>query len=160
MGTKSNSGNTKKINSMAQIYRGLIDIFYEHNTALKQRVTDHVRSFDRAPAEDDLDNQFYEMSGFWRIILELIVHTYTQLSLNIGIILVSVLVAVTWPIMFLVELFSAVWYRNTVNSGYYQEVPQIEPKAEADTPGDGKVMRRMVYEETKVKAVTPRSDKK
>ena len=158
MGTRTDSGNSKKINSMAQIYRGLIDIFYENNSALKQQVTGHVRSFDRPPIEDD--DQLYEMSGFWRIILELIVHTYTQVSLNIGIVLISTLVIVTWPIMFLVELFSAVWYRHTSQPVYYQEAPQVEPNAEADTSGDGKVVRRMVYEETKVKAVTPRSDKK
>lgn len=158
MGTRTDSANTKKINSMAQIYRGLIDIFYEHNAMLKQRVTKHVRSFDHAPAEDD--DQFHEMSGFWRIILELIVYTYTQVSLNIGIVLISLLVVVTWPIMFVVELFSAVWYRYSSPPVYYQEELQIEPKVEPDISGDGKVMRRMVYEETKVKAVTPRSDKK
>jgi hypothetical protein len=159
MGTRTDNRNSKKINSMAQIYRGLIDIFYENNSALKQQVTRHVRSFDRPPIEDD--DQLYEMSGFWRIILELIVHTYTQVSLNIGIVLISLLVVATWPIMFLVELFSAVWYRHGSHQPvYYQEEPQIDPKAEADTSGDGKVVRRMVYEETKVKAVTPRSDKK
>lgn len=158
MGTGSDDSNTKETTKkqhyvMARLYRGLLDILRSKNDSTMGAIITHVRSFDQAPG--DTEESYTGVLGFWRMLIEMVFQVYTQLCLFGGVMLVFSLVIISWPIRFLVELFSGsfgIFHRY--NHVMYEQ-PHIQPTMEpipAEAPGpDDKVVRRVVYEETKVK---------
>lgn len=154
MGTGSNDTDlktdTKRSHVMARLFRGLLDILRSRNDTLVKDVLVHIRGFDRPADESELAYQ--EVLGFWRMFVELIFHIYAQLSLFIGTLIVTGLVIVAWPLKFLVELFTGSWFMKAGHYHYQphpddqvhnQEEPVLDDK-------NSKVVRRVVYEETKV----------
>lgn len=157
MGTGSDDSNTKETAKkqhyvMARLYRGLLDILRSKNDSTMGAIIAHVRSFDQAPGETE--ESYTGVLGFWRMLIEMVFQVYTQVCLFGGVMLVLALVIASWPIRFLVELFSGsfgVFHRY--NHVMYEQAhiqPTMDPLPEAPGPDD-KVVRRVVYEETKVK---------
>lgn len=159
MGTRKNSTDPKEESlkrsyAMARVFRGLLDIINDHNTDLTHKVVNHIRGFDQVQNEDSYEN-WCETNGFWRTILELIMRTYLQCCNNLGILLLSTIVVLTWPVRFLVELFSGMWFRHSVPPQWIEpDHANITPSMET-APEDSKVVRRVVYEEARV----PKGDK-
>lgn len=153
MGTGSHDTDlkteTKRSHVMARLYRGLLDILRSRNDTLVKDVISHVRGFDRPADESELAYQ--EVLGFWRMFVELIFQIYAQICLFAGIVIVTSLVIVAWPLKFLVELFAGSWFMKPSHYQYAQHPdehpPMEEPKLDDK---DSKVVRRVVYEETKV----------
>jgi len=133
---------------MARLFRGLLDILRARNDTLVKEVLAHIRSFDRPVDETEVPYQ--DVLGFWRMLVEIIFHIYAQISLFAGLLIVSVLVVVAWPLKFLIELFASSWVmkNNQYRYPYPDEAPPMEEPKMDDK--DSKVVRRVVYEETKV----------
>ena len=152
MGTGTDSTDIKeeakkRSHVMAKLYRGSLDILRTKHEALSNSLITHVRSFDRDPEEKDY--AYVESMGFWRMIVELIFQVYVQISLCVGILLVVLLVIFAWPIRFLIEAFAGSFFMSQKTIYAYE--PQMQPTTDADPdPANTKVVRRMVYEETKV----------
>jgi hypothetical protein len=169
MGTTTDRGNTKKaVTTTTQMFRGLLDILHQNRSDLHQTLNTHIRSFDRKTNEEELD---LGVTGFWSLMLELVFNCYTQTVLAVGITLVLLLSLITYPVKFLTGLLSNTFFRQTrpltedelrmyhtqqqafndaVGIGKKDPVPDTERK-EPGIEDDGKVVRRVVYEETKVK---------
>lgn len=156
MGTGTNDTDLKagaKTRSfiMAKLYRGFLDILRIKHDGLSNALITHIRNFDK-PAEES-DYAYVESMGFWRMLVELIFSVYVQLSLFVGIALVVALVICAWPIRFIVEMFTGSWFMKLGNY-HYQPHPedQLPPVQEEPVLDDknSKVVRRVVYEETKV----------
>jgi hypothetical protein len=151
MGTGTDSTDlkteAKHSHVMAKLYRGNLDILRTKHEALSNSLITHIRSFDKTV--DDNDSTYAESLGFWRMLVELIFQVYVQISLCVGILLVVLLVIFAWPIRFLIELFAGSWVMNRPN--YVYEPERVQPSLDPEPdPANTKVMRRMVYEETKV----------
>lgn len=153
MGTGSNDTDlkteTKRSHVMARLFRGLLDILRSRNDTLVKDVIGHIRGFDR-PA-DDSELPYQEVLGFWRMLVELIFLIYAQICLFAGIVIVTSLVVLAWPLKFLIELFTSSWFMKP--SHYYPPHPDDQvPTQEEPVLDDNnsKVVRRVVYEETKV----------
>jgi hypothetical protein len=152
MGTGTDSTDIKeeakkRSHVMAKLYRGNLDILRTKHEALGNSLIAHIRSFDKTV--DDNDSTYAESLGFWRMLVELIFQVYVQISLCVGILLVVLLVIFAWPVRFLIELFAGSILANQRIPVYYE--PQIQPTMDPEPdPANTKVMRRMVYEETKV----------
>jgi len=152
MGTGSNDTDLKteanRSYVMARLFRGLLDILRARNDTLVKEVLAHIRSFDRPVDETEVPYQ--DVLGFWRMLVEIIFHIYAQISLFAGLLIVSVLVVVAWPLKFLIELFASSWVmkNNQYRYPYPDEAPPMEEPKMDDK--DSKVVRRVVYEETKV----------
>ena len=132
---------------MAKLYRGSLDILRTKHESLNTSLIGHIRSFDRTAEEKDYP--YMESMGFWRMLVELIFQVYVQISLCVGILLVVLLVIFAWPIRFLIEAFAGSLFVSQRTNYAYE--PQVQPTLDpAPDPADTKVMRRMVYEETKV----------
>lgn len=156
MGTGSDDSNTKETAKkqhyvMARLYRGLLDILRSKNDSTMVAIIAHVRSFDQVPEETE--EPYTGVLGFWRMLIEMVLQVYTQICLFGGVMLVLALVIVSWPIRFLIELFSGSFSLFRYNHGAYEQShiqPTMDPPLETVNPTD-KVVRRVVYEETKVK---------
>ena len=153
MGTGSNDTDLKteanRSYVMARLFRGLLDILRARNDTLVKEVLAHIRSFDHPVDENEVPYQ--DVLGFWRMVVEIVFHIYAQISLGVGILIVSVLVVLAWPLRFLVELFASSWVMKS-NQYHYEphpldQHPMEEPKLDDK---NSKVVRRVVYEETKV----------
>ena len=134
---------------MAKLYRGSLDILRTKHEALSNSLTGHVRNFDRDAEEKDYP--YVESMGFWRMLVELIFQVYVQISLCVGILLVVLLVIFAWPIRFMIEAFAGSLFVNQRTPVYYE--PQVQPTMDPEPEPESantKVVRRMVYEETKV----------
>ena len=133
---------------MARLFRGLLDILRARNDTLVKEVLAHIRSFDHPVDETEVPYQ--DVLGFWRMLVEITFHIYAQISLFVGILIVSVLVVLAWPLKFLIELFASSWVMksNQYRYPYPEDAPPMEePKMDER---NSKVVRRVVYEETKV----------
>ena len=133
---------------MARLFRGLLDILRARNDTLVKEVLAHIRSFDHPVDETEVPYQ--DVLGFWRMLVEITFHIYAQISLFVGILIVSVLVVLEWPLKFLIELFASSWVMksNQYRYPYPEDAPPMEePKMDER---NSKVVRRVVYEETKV----------
>jgi hypothetical protein len=133
---------------MARLFRGLLDILRARNDTLVKEVLAHIRSFDHPVDETEVPYQ--DVLGFWRMLVEITFHIYAQISLFVGILIVSVLVVLAWPLKFLIELFASSWVMksNQYRYPYPEDAPLMEePKMDEK---NSKVVRRVVYEETKV----------
>jgi len=152
MGTGTDSTDIKeeakkRSHVMAKLYRGSLDILRTKHEILSNSLIGHVRSFDRDAEEKDY--AYVESMGFWRMLVELIFQVYVQVSLCVGILLVVLLVIFAWPIRFMVEAFSGSLFAS--HKTIYAYEPHVQPTMDpAPEPADTKVVRRMVYEETKV----------
>lgn len=152
MGTGSHDTDlkteTNRTYVMARLFRGLLDILRARNDTLVKEVLAHIRSFDHPVDETEVPYQ--DVLGFWRMLVEIIFHIYAQISLFAGLLIVSVLVVVAWPLKFLIELFASSWVmkNNQYRYPYPDEAPPMEEPKMDDK--DSKVVRRVVYEETKV----------
>ena len=135
----------KRSHVMAKLYRGSLDILRTKHEALSTSLIGHVRSFDRTAEEKDYP--YIESMGFWRMLVELIFQVYVQISLCVGILLVVLLVIFAWPIRFIIEAFAGSLFINQRTTYAYET--QVQPTLDPE-PDNTKVMRRMVYEETKV----------
>ena len=133
---------------MARLFRGVLDILRARNDTLVKEVLAHIRSFDHPVDETEVPYQ--DVLGFWRMLVEITFHIYAQISLFVGILIVSVLVVLAWPLKFLIELFASSWVMksNQYRYPYPEDAPPMEePKMDER---NSKVVRRVVYEETKV----------
>lgn len=152
MGTGTDSTDIKeeakkRSHVMAKLYRGSLDILRTKHETLSNSLIGHVRSFDTDAEEKDYP--YVESMGFWRMLVELIFQVYVQVSLCVGLLLVVLLVIFAWPIRFMVEAFSSSFLAGQKTIYAYE--PQIQPTMEPEPePANTKVVRRMVYEETKV----------
>lgn len=135
---------------MAKLHRGCIDILRTKHDSLGSTLLAHIRSFDSTADEDHY--AYVESLGFWRMIIELIFHIYILCSLYIGIFLIVALVLISWPMRFLVEVFSASWFLGPRQPYQPMTDPQYQEKIppSMDAPESGDVVRRVVYEEAKV----------
>lgn len=156
MGTRTDSTDIKEEAQnrsfmMAKLYRGTLDILRIKHDGLSNSLITHIRNFDRPATEGDY--AYVESMGFWRMVFELIVQVYVQISLFVGIGLVVALVLCAWPVRFIVELFSGSWfmYRDRYVYEHEHSAAQVAPTLD-EQPATGKadVVRRVVYEETKV----------
>jgi hypothetical protein len=153
MGTGSHDTDlkteTNRTYVMARLFRGLLDILRARNDTLVKEVLAHIRSFDHPVDETEVPYQ--DVLGFWRMLIEIVFHIYAQISLFVGILIVSVLVVVAWPLKFLIELFASSWVMKS-NQYHYRPHPDDEPPMEESKMDEknSKVVRRVVYEETKV----------
>lgn len=152
MGTGSHDTDLKTETNrsyvMARLFRGLLDILRARNDTLVKEVLAHIRSFDHPVDETEVPYQ--DVLGFWRMLVEITFHIYAQISLFVGILIVSVLVVLAWPLKFLIELFASSWVMksNQYRYPYPEDAPPMEePKMDEK---NSKVVRRVVYEETKV----------
>lgn len=156
MGTRKTGTNPKK--TMTHVFRGLLDILHTNHAKINQDIIAHIRSFDRDPSDQEIE---INVVGFWRILLELIFNCYTQTTKIMGITLVFVLVIVTYPLRLAATLISGMWFsrRHTLTQEEYEyyygthvtgEEKKSETKTEPSLADDGKVVRRVVYEEAKV----------
>ena len=152
MGTGSHGTDLKTETNrsyvMARLFRGLLDILRARNDTLVKEVLAHIRSFDHPVDETEVPYQ--DVLGFWRMLVEITFHIYAQISLFVGILIVSVLVVLAWPLKFLIELFASSWVMksNQYRYPYPEDAPPMEePKMDEK---NSKVVRRVVYEETKV----------
>ena len=152
MGTGSHDTDLKTETNrsyvMARLFRGLLDILRARNDTLVKEVLAHIRSFDHPVDETEIPYQ--DVLGFWRMLVEITFHIYAQISLFVGILIVSVLVVLAWPLKFLIELFASSWVMksNQYRYPYPEDAPPMEePKMDEK---NSKVVRRVVYEETKV----------
>lgn len=168
MGTATDRGNSKKTVTMTQVFRGLLDILHQNQSDLHQNLNAHIRSFDRKTNEDDPD---LNVVGFWSLVLELIFNCYTQTILAVGTTLVLFLALITYPVRFFGSMFAGGLFRQAPplteeeirmyhaqqqlfneQVGIVSKVPVTEEnRKEPKIEDDGKVVRRVVYEETKVK---------
>jgi hypothetical protein len=169
MGTTTDRGHTKKtVTTMTQMFRGLLDILHQNRSDLHQSLNLHIRSFDRKTDQDELD---LGVTGFWSLMLELVFNCYTQTVLAVGITLVMLLSLITYPVRFVVYLLGNTFFRQArpltedelrmyhAQQQAFNEAMGIgkkDPITEAERKDpkiedDGKVVRRVVYEETKVK---------
>jgi hypothetical protein len=133
---------------MARLYRGLLDILRSRSDTLVKDVIGHIRGFDRPVDENEI--QYQDVLGFWRMLIEVAFLIYAQVCLFAGIIIVTTLVIIAWPLKFLIELFSSSWVMksNQYRFPYPEDAPPMEePKMDEK---NSKVVRRVVYEETKV----------
>lgn len=153
---------------MTQVFRGLLDILHQNRSDLHQNLNTHIRSFDRKTNEDDLE---LGVSGFWSLMLELVFNCYTQTVLAVGITLVMLVSLITYPVRFVIALLGSTFFRQTrplteeelrmyhaQQQAFNEQVgiAKKQPMTEAERKDpeieeDGKVVRRVVYEETKVK---------
>jgi hypothetical protein len=153
MGTGSHDTDLKTEASrsyiMARLFRGLLDILRTRNDTLVKEVLAHIRGFDHPLDETEVPYQ--NVLGFWRMVVEIVFHIYAQISLGVGILIVSALVVLAWPLRFLVELFASSWVMRS-SQYHYQPHPDDIPPMEEPKMDDknSKVVRRVVYEETKV----------
>lgn len=165
MGTRKTSANPKK--TITHVYRGLLDIVHQNHARINQDIISHVRSFDREPNEHELE---INVIGFWRMLLELIFNCYTQTTKIMGITLIFALVIISYPLRLFGTLCGGMWFSNhrrVIMSQdeydyYYGNQPNPDQKENTTkkdpdlgsmgnvTPNDGKVVRRVVYEEAKV----------
>ena len=169
MGTTTDRGHTKKtVTTMTQMFRGLLDILHQNRSDLHQSLNTHIRSFDRKTDQDELD---LGVTGFWSLMLELVFNCYTQTVLAVGITLVMLLSLITYPVRFVVYLLGNTFFRHPrpltedeLRMYHAQQqafndavgIGKKDPMSEAERKDpkiedDGKVVRRVVYEETKVK---------
>ena len=170
MGTTTDRGHTKKtVTTMTQMFRGLLDILHQNRSDLHQTLNSHIRSFDSKTDQDELD---LGVTGFWSLMLELVFNCYTQTVLAVGITLVMLLSLITYPVRFVVYLLGNTFFRQTrsltedeIRMYHAQQQafndavgifgkknPITEPeRKEPKIEDDDKVVRRVVYEETKVK---------
>ena len=170
MGTTTDRGHTKKaVATTTQMFRGLLDILHQNRADLHQTLNTHIRSFDRKTNEDqELD---LGVAGFWSLMLELVFNCYTQTVLAVGITLILLLSMITYPVKFVTGLLANTFFRSSrplteeeIRMYHAQQqafndavgIGKKEPMSETERkePGiedDGKVVRRVVYEETKVK---------
>jgi hypothetical protein len=159
MGTRKVSANPKK--TMTHVFRGLLDLLHQNHAQINKDIISHIRSFDRDPTDQEIE---INVIGFWRMLLELIFNCYTQTTKILGITLVFVLVILSYPLRLVATLVGGMWFsRRTVLTqeeyDYYygslaasdekktEPKPKTEPSLATD---DGKVVRRVVYEEAKV----------
>lgn len=153
MGTGSNDSDlkadAKRSHVMARLFRGLLDILRSRNDTMVKDVIGHIRGFDRPADQSELAYQ--EVLGFWRMFVELTFQIYAQLSLFIGTLIVTSLVVIAWPLKFLAELFTGTWFMRP-GQYYYPHHDDQLPQQEEPVLDDknSKVVRRVVYEETKV----------
>jgi hypothetical protein len=154
MGTGTDSTDIKeeakkRSHVMAKLYRGILDILRIKHDTLSGSIITHIRSFDRAAIDNDMT--YAESMGYWRMVVELIFQVYVQISLFVGIVLVVVLVALAWPLRFLIEIFSGSWFLSRERFHYDPIQPTLDPIV-PEEPQDKKsdVVRRVVYEEAKV----------
>ena len=155
MGTRPDSPDIKEEAKkrsylMAKLFRGSLDILRIKHDALGNALLQHVRHFDTTVDEDHY--AYVESLGFWRMIVELVFHVYILSSLFVGLFLIISLVLISWPIKFLIELFSGTWFlgsrgqdRYVLDPQYTEKVPPVMEEADS-----GDVVRRVVYEEAKV----------
>ncbi len=149
MGTGTDDSNSKeetkkRSHMMAKLYRGLLDILKSKSDTLSTALVTHIRSFDR---NDESEFSYTEMMGFWRMLMELVFNVYVQIVHFVGVILVTVLVGVAWPIRCLLEIFTGSWFGRN-----YQIPSEVEPTDRVAPSMDEpkSVVRRVVYEEAKV----------
>ncbi len=152
MGTGTNDTNPKEDAKKrsyvtARLFRGIVDILRTKYDGLASAIIAHVRTFDKQA--DDSDWIYAETSGFWRMLLELTFQIYSALCFFTGIILVTVLVIISWPIRFLLEVFTGS-VAATRHAYHVDPNPEYQEPVEP-TDDKSKVVRRVVYEEAKVK---------
>ena len=161
MGTRKASANPKK--TMTQVFRGLLDILHQNHARINQEIINHIRSFDREPTDQDAE---INVIGFWSILLELTFNCYTQTTKILGITLIFGLVVLAYPLRLISTLIGGMWFSRRIvltkeEYDYYYgnhamgEEKKTEPKTEPVEPptaptDDGKVVRRVVYEEARV----------
>lgn len=157
MGTRKVSANPKK--TMTHVFRGLLDILHQNHAQVNKDIISHIRSFDREPTDQESE---INVIGFWRMLLELIFNCYTQTTKIMGITLVFVLVVLSYPVRLVSTLLGGMWFsrRATLTQEeydyYYGSLVAGDEKKTESKPApvpaadDGKVVRRVVYEEAKV----------
>lgn len=148
MGTGTDDSNIKedtkkRSHMMARLHRGLLDILKSKSDNLSTALVHHIRSFDRG---EDSEFSYTEMMGFWRMLMELVFNVYVQLVHFVGVVLVSTLVIVAWPIRCIIEIFAGSW----VGRGYQTPLPPVEDREPPAMDESKNVVRRVVYEEAKV----------
>jgi len=150
MGTGTNDSNLaeeakKRQYVTAKLFRGIIDILRTKHDNLASTLISHVRTFDKdADASDWI---YAETSGFWRMLLELTFQIYVNICYFVGIMLVLALVCVAWPVRFLIEVFSGSFSAGKHSPTFAHVPPTL---GDGQPEDDGKVVRRVVYEEAKV----------
>ena len=159
MGTRKVSANPKK--TITHVFRGLLDLLHQNHAQINRDIITHIRSFDREPTEQEIE---INVIGFWRMLLELIFNCYTQTTKIMGITLVFALVTISYPLRLFSTLMGGMWFsghRRVImtqeeHDYYYGNHVVPDPKKAEDKPestpsaDDGKVVRRVVYEEARV----------
>jgi hypothetical protein len=161
MGTRKISANPKK--TMTHVFRGLLDILHQNHAQINKDIISHIRSFDREPSDQEAE---INVIGFWRMLLELIFNCYTQTTKIMGITLVFVLVVLSYPLRLVSTLLGGMWFSRRVmlteeelqqyyinhmsNEAKPTDIKDVDSKPVTEQSNEGKVVRRVVYEEAKV----------
>jgi len=152
MGTGTDDSNSKeeakkRSHMMARLYRGLLDILKIKNEQLSTALVAHIRSFDRG---EESEFSYTEMMGYWRMIMELIFSVYVQTVHFVGVLLISTLLIVAWPLRCLIELFTGSWFGRQYQGPDLPPQDRVAPVLDEDKADKTNVVRRVVYEEAKV----------
>lgn len=151
MGTRSNIDDTEKTMNTnyttASLYRGLLDITRSKHDNLTHSLISLVRSYDKSGLPDRWDS---ENHGFWRMLLELILTVWVQIMMMASLLIIVCLVIMAWPIKFLVDLFQNTFRGMEPTNHLMDNVdPALEAQTIATDSDKTKIVRRVVYEETK-----------
>ena len=118
-----------------ELYRGLMNILVEQNLQLEKNLVEHIRPFHTVrplqPGESGIFN------GFWNFMLEVCMILFSKFIFVGGILLVTVLAIIFFPLSFVTNVFTF-----AAKDGDYQlkqtinEIEQKEPEKEPIYLGD------------------------
>jgi uncharacterized membrane protein len=95
---------------MLELYRGLIDIFVNHNESITTNLRSHIRNFN----DGKTDSHSLGVPGFWNLLLEITMAIFVRICSFAGIILIASLAILFFPLYaFMKGVYSILDHRAT-----------------------------------------------
>lgn len=106
---------------MIKLYRGLVDILIVNSRTMDQEFTEHIRDCESTGEND------FGVKGFWNLLLEVVILLFVKLFVSFGVLLVTALAIVFFPLYALKTSIS-----NVLNhrASSFVDPEYVEPKME------------------------------
>jgi len=116
-----NAVNLLEILMLRKLFRGILDILHTNYDNTRSKLNQHIRTFDKPSQKNSSDME--AVSGFWRMIFELILNLYLVFTLSLGILLSFAVVLIVWPFSLCMIAYTSILNHESNE----QPKPHIEP---------------------------------
>ena len=110
---------------LRKLFRGILDILHVNYDNTRSRLNQHIRTFDKPSQKSSTDME--AVSGFWRMVFELVLNLYLVFTLSLGILLSFAIVLIVWPFSLCVIAYTSILNHES-NEHLRQPIePVLEP---------------------------------
>jgi hypothetical protein len=110
---------------LRKLFRGILDILHANYDTTRSRLNQHIRTFDKPSQKSSTDME--AVSGFWRMVFELVLNLYLVFTLSLGILLSFAIVLIVWPFSLCVIAYTSILNHESNQPPRQTVEPVLEP---------------------------------